>query len=228
MANSSGATYCLLHGNWHDGSCWAPLVDTLHARGAAVLTPDLPFDDASADYATRAQPALDALAGVDDPVVIVAHSVSSAEGALVAAQRRPSLLVYLCPRFGSFPVPDDAPDVFQPGFPWPPRDEEGRSVWEPEAAVAAMYPRVPDELGAEHAQRLHPGAQPVGDFPLGEHPDVPTALIYTTEDEFFRPEWEQYVARDILGIEPVELPGGHFPMLEDPERLADVLVALSS
>jgi pimeloyl-ACP methyl ester carboxylesterase len=56
---------------------------------------------------------------------------------------------------------------------------------------------------------------------------VPTALIYTTDDEFFEPEWERYVAHELLGIEPIELPGGHFPMVEDPGRLAGVLDELA-
>ena len=32
---------------------------------------------------------------------------------------------------------------------------------------------------------------------------------------------------EMLGVEPIELPGGHFPMLEDPERIADVLDGLA-
>jgi pimeloyl-ACP methyl ester carboxylesterase len=35
------------------------------------------------------------------------------------------------------------------------------------------------------------------------------------------------MARELLGIEPIELPGGHFPMLEDPEALAELLVSLA-
>ena len=31
------------------------------------------------------------------------------------------------------------------------------------------------------------------------------------------------MARELLGIEPIELPGGHFPMAEDPEGLAELL-----
>ena len=31
------------------------------------------------------------------------------------------------------------------------------------------------------------------------------------------------MARELLGVEPIEIPGGHFPMLEDPERLAELL-----
>jgi pimeloyl-ACP methyl ester carboxylesterase len=149
--------------------------------------------------------------------------VGSAEATLVAAKRKPELLVYLCPRFGSFPAAADAPSAFRPGFPFPPKDEQGRFVWETDAAIATMYPRLPVDTGRALAQRLRPGAFAAGEYPLKEHPDVPTALIYTTDDEFFEPEWERYVAHELLGIEPIELPGGHFPMVEDPERLAAVL-----
>jgi hypothetical protein len=31
------------------------------------------------------------------------------------------------------------------------------------------------------------------------------------------------MARELLGIEPIEIAGGHFPMVEDPEALAGVL-----
>jgi pimeloyl-ACP methyl ester carboxylesterase len=187
----------------------------------------MPFDDASADYEARARPAFEALDGVADPIVIVGHSVASAEAALVASKRRPALLVYLCPRFGPFPTTSEAPVVFRPGFPFPPRDEEGRSAWDTEAAITAMYPRLPPDMARALARRLKPGAAAVGDYPLTDHPDVPTALIYTTDDEFFEPEWERYVAHELLGIEPIELPGGHFPMVEDPGRLAGVLDELA-
>lgn len=222
------ATFCLIHGNWHDGSCWTPLVERLQALGHRAIAPDLPFDDPAASYDARAQPAVAALADVDDPVVIVGHSVGSAEAALVAAARPPALLVYLCPRFGSFAAPSNAPAVFREGFPFPPKDAEGRLTWDPEAAIAAMYPRLPDETARRLADRLRPGAFPVGDYPLTEHPDVATALVYTRDDEFFTPEWERFVAHKLLGIEPIELPGGHFPMIEDPGGLAELLDLLAS
>jgi pimeloyl-ACP methyl ester carboxylesterase len=189
--------------------------------------PDLPFDRPGATYEERARPALEAASRLDDPVVVVGHSVASPEAALVAAARRPALLVHLCPRFGAFPVPPDAPSVFREGFPFPPRDAHDRGVWEPEAAIAAMYPRLPPDTARELAGRLRPGAGAAGDFPLTEHPRVPTALVYTTDDEFFTPEWERYLARTLLGIEPVELPGGHFPMIEQPDTLADILDRLA-
>jgi hypothetical protein len=67
---------CLIHGNWHDGSSWTPLVVRLQERGYHVVAPDLPFDDPNATYQQRAQPAMDALAGTADPAVIVAPSPS--------------------------------------------------------------------------------------------------------------------------------------------------------
>jgi pimeloyl-ACP methyl ester carboxylesterase len=169
-----------------------------------------------------------ALANLDDPIVIVGHSVSSAEAALVAAKRKPALLVYLCPRFSSFATPSDAPATFRDGFPFPPKDPQGRLVWDADAAIAAMYPRLPLETARRLAHRLRPGASPIGAYPLSDHPDVPTALIYTMDDEFFTPEWERYVAREVLGIEPIGIAGGHFPMIEDPEALAELLDGLAS
>ena len=110
---------------------------------------------------------------------------------------------------------------------FPPSRADGLSVWDPEAAVAAMYRRLPLETGRALAERLHPLAPPAGDFPLPGHPDVPTALVYAVEDEFFAPAFERFMARELLGIEPIEIPGGHFPMVEDPEALAELLDRLS-
>jgi hypothetical protein len=31
------------------------------------------------------------------------------------------------------------------------------------------------------------------------------------------------MAHEMLGVEPVAIRGGHFPMVEDPESLADLL-----
>ncbi len=222
------ATFCLIHGQWHDGSCWGPVADRLRAAGHEVVAPDLPFDDPDAGYAERARPALAALAGLDGQVVIVGHSAGSAEAALVAAERRPALVVYLCPRFGGLPVPTGAPDVFRAGFPFPAKDVLGRTVWEPQDAIDVMYSRLPPATGRALARRLRPGAAAAGEYPLGRPPDIPSALVYATDDEFFTPEWERFVARDMLGVEPIEIAGGHFPMAEDPAALAELLDRLAS
>jgi pimeloyl-ACP methyl ester carboxylesterase len=168
------------------------------------------------------RPALESLEGVNDQVVIVGHSGSSGYAAFAAQQTEGSLLIHLCPRLAQFAPPEGAPNPFREGFPFPPTDSDGSMVWDPEAAIDVMYVRLPPGTARDLAERLLPGA-PGAEYPLEGHPDVPTELIYTTDDEFFDPAWPRFMAREVLGIQPIEMPGGHFPMVEDPEGLAEVL-----
>ena len=220
-------TFCLIHGAWHDSSSWERLVPLLQSRGHDVVAPDLPLHDPQTGFEERARPALVALTGVADPVVVVGHSMGSAYSPLVAAARPGSLLVHLCPRLGPFAPPPGAPDTFRKGFPFPANRTDGTSVWEAEAAIGAMYRRLPRETARALVPRLRPMAAPAGDFPLPGHPDVATALVYAADDEFFEPGWERFMARELLGIDPIEIPGGHFPMAEDPDALAELLDRLA-
>jgi pimeloyl-ACP methyl ester carboxylesterase len=184
------------------------------------MAPDLPLHEPNTTYEQRAQAALDV---VDGPVVAVGHSMGASYAPLVAVRRPGSTLVHLCPRLAGFPEPEGAPAVFRPGFPFPPRGAGGSMVWDEDAAIAAMYGRLPPDLARATARRLRPTTSAKGDYPLDSHPDVPTVLIYAKHDEFFEPDWERFMARELLAVEPIELSTGHFPMLEDPEGLADVL-----
>ena len=221
------ATFGLLHGAWHDPSCWEPVPELLEALGHRTVAPDLPLHDPDAGYERRVRPALEALEDVEGAVVVVTHSQSSAFGALVAAARPVSLLVYLCPRMGTFELPPGAPSPFREGIPFPPAGPDGTAAWDPEVALDVMYPRLAPERARKLAEHLRPMAMPADDFPLTEHPDVPTVLIYATQDELFEPDFERFVARELLGIEPVAIPGGHFPMAEDPGYLAELLDRLA-
>jgi pimeloyl-ACP methyl ester carboxylesterase len=195
--------------------------------GHAVVAPELPLDDPEAGYRERAQPVIEALEGAAGDVVVVAHSQSSALGPLVAELRPLSLLVYLCPRMGGIELPPGAPAVFREGFPFPPALANGATAWDPEVAKAAMYPRLPPETARELVRHLQPMAMPPDDYPLAALPDVPTALVYATDDEFFEPAFERFVAEELLGVDPIELSGGHFQMVEDPDRLATLLDRLA-
>jgi pimeloyl-ACP methyl ester carboxylesterase len=222
------ATLCLIHGAWHESSCWDQLVPVLEERGHRVLTPDLPLHDPDLGFEERIGPALNSLDGVDGPLVIVGHSQGTAYSCLVAAERPEALLVYLCPRLNGFEEPPGAPDRFREGFPFPADRPDGTSVWEADAAISAMYPRLPPDTARSLAEHLRPMAMPQDDYPLDAPPGNPSVLVYAAEDEFFQPAWERFMARELLGVEPIEIPGGHFPMAEDPDGLAELLDRLAS
>jgi pimeloyl-ACP methyl ester carboxylesterase len=221
------ATFGLLHGAWHGSSCWKPLEESLGAMGHAAVAPELPLHDPEAGYLERAGPVIDALEGRDGEIVVVAHSQSSALGPLVVAHRPVSLLVYLCPRMGGIDLPDGAPAAFREGFPFPPALPNGATAWDPEVAKDVMYPRLSPDVAEALTRHLQPMAMPPDEYPLEQHPNVPSALIYAADDEFFEPAFERFVARELLGVDPIEVSGGHFQMVEDPDRLARLLVRLA-
>jgi hypothetical protein len=202
-------------------------MERLEALGHTTAAPDLPLHDPAAGFEQRIRPAVEALDGADGQVVVVVHSQSSALGPLVAVARPVSLLVYLCPRMGSVEPPPGAPEPFREGIPFPPDRPDGTTAWDPGVATEFMYSRLPPADARALAQRLRPMAMPPGDYPLAEHPDVPVALLYASDDEFFEPAFERFMARELLGIEPIELEGGHFPMIADPGGLARLLDGLA-
>ncbi len=217
-------SFCLIHGAWHDAACWDEVARTLRERGHDVVATDLPYDDPSAGYAQRVAPVLAELEGIDGPFVVVGHSMGSSYAPIVAELVAASLLVHLCPRLGGFAPGEGAPPgPFRASMRVPSPGSDGLSVWDPDEAISAMYGRLAPETARALAARLRPVAAPAGAFPLAGHPDVPTALIYAADDEFFEPEWERFMAREVIGVEPIEIAGGHFPMAEDPEGLADLL-----
>jgi hypothetical protein len=87
-------TFCLIHGAWHDDSCWELLVAELERRGHACVTPVLPLEDAGASYKGHAATVVECIKGRDAPVP-GGHSMSSAVIPLVAVRRTVGLLVDL-------------------------------------------------------------------------------------------------------------------------------------
>jgi len=202
-------------------------VDELEERGHSAVAPDLPLE-AGTTWEERVGPVVVSLEGVEGSVVLVGHSNSSGYAAIVASRVPGTLLVHLCPRMGEFDHPPGEPRVFRETMRFPERRPDGAIAWDPEVAMEAMYRRLEPETARSLSTRLRRSAPPPDEFPLDTPPDVPTALIYATEDEFFEPDYERFIARELLGTEPIEIGGGHFPMAEDPEGLAELLDRLAN
>ena len=57
-------------------------------------------------------------------------------------------------------------------------------------------------------------------FALDRWPDVPTTVIAGRDDRFFPYEFQRRVAKERLGLDAEQLPGGHLLALSQPEALA--------
>ncbi len=117
--------------------------------------------------------------------------------------------------------------MFSDGFDGAPaRDELGRSYWDdPDLAMRQLFSGCEPEDAAAATARLRPQARApnVEPCPLEQWPDAPAVYILAKDDATVRPAWSRRVARERLGVEAVELEGGHAPFLSHPAELADTL-----
>jgi len=225
------ATFGLVHGGSHGAWCWERLVPELEARGHATVVMDLHMDRPEVGLAECAATVAEALAGVDRPVV-VGHSIAGAFLPLASARSGASMMVFLCamvPVAGQSLADQQAADVSMVRYPYSVvSDEQGRTLATAEIARAMYYPDCSDEDVAWAVARLVPQASTVrfDPFPVKAWPDIPAASVVCRHDTVVSPDWSRRVARERLGVEPVEMDGAHSPMLSRPAELAGVLSAL--
>ena len=83
----------------------------------------------------------------------------------------------------------------------------------PEEVVAAALPRIRPQFYGVMAEVT----------PLIAWPDVPSDYLVCRDDHASNPDWGRTAARTRLGVEAVEIDGGHSPMLSRPVELAGIL-----
>ena len=225
-------TFALLHGAWHGAWCWERLLGPLERRGHGAVAVDLPAEDLDAGLDAHADLVAASLAGAGDDVIVVGHSLNGLVAPLVAARRPVRAVVYLA---AFVPVEGESmndqirssPEPVLLFRERPEPDGQGRSRWADEAvATRALYP----DLEPEDAQRAFMQLRPQAPTTQRERhpsgaPPVPSVSIVCAQDAAVNPAWSRRVARERLGVEPVELAAGHFPMITVPEALADALDA---
>ena len=221
--------FALVHGAWHGPWCWDRVVGPLREHGHEVLVPDLPSEDTELglqDYADAIEREL----GDAQDVVLVPHSLGGLVGPVVAGRRPLTALVYLnalVPEPGlsfgeQLAASEEQVLLFEGGREV---DQQGRSHWpDPEATARIMYPDLSPEdarwaLGGLRRQAQRSQTEPSPVVPEG----VRVESIIGANDRLVSPSWSRRVARERLGVEPVELPTGHFPMITHPRQLADAL-----
>jgi pimeloyl-ACP methyl ester carboxylesterase len=224
-----------VHGAWHGGWCFASVASELGQLGHTAVSPDLPCDHPDAGAATYADVVCQALEGQGDDVVVVGHSLGGITIPLVAERRPVRRMVFLC---ALLPTPErpmsdrfGEADLFPPG----PgentvRGEDGLSRWaSDEDAIAGMYGDCdPAQARAAVAQLRPQAALPTREpSPLGCWPEAPSSYLLCRDDLMIGPAWSRRAAREQLGVEAIEWPGSHSPMLARPAELAALLVELA-
>jgi pimeloyl-ACP methyl ester carboxylesterase len=191
--------FVLVHGAWHGGWCWDPLVAELARRDVVVVGHSLGGLTIPLVAARRPVRAL-----------VFVCALMPVPGRTVSEQRR------------------DEPDIFMPGFAADTRqDDRGRSYWpEPGAAIADLYhdaDRTPAEAAYARLrpQAGRPGREP---SPLETWAAVPSVVIAAEDDRAISPVWAARAARERLGLDAIVLPGGHSPFMVRPAALADALL----
>jgi len=215
-------TFVILHGAGGHGSDWDLVAAHLRRTGAEVLAPDLPSDqpvglDAYADAVAEA------LAGVEGPFVVVAHSLAGFVAPLVCRRVPVEQLVLV------------AAMVPRPG-------ETGGEWWEATGHRAAMNAQGlvddseqtvflhdvdPEVLATTEPPRDQDGVLFEEVWPLDAWPDVATAFVLFRDDRFFPVDWLRALVEERLGIEPIEVPGGHCAYLSQPRAVADAILTVA-
>jgi pimeloyl-ACP methyl ester carboxylesterase len=220
------STFGLVHGAWHGGWVWSTVKTELEARGHHVVAPDLPSDDIEAGTLEYGRVVEQALCGHED-AILVGHSLGGLTIALLPARLHVYVAAYVPrPRLSLADLP---PEAFGPGFgDSRVRDELERSYW-PDPVTAARDLQYPP-AAAQLARRLrHQARKPSAEVcPVATLPSVPSVYIVCGEDTAIPPSWQRKVAREELGVVPIELDSGHSPMLSVPGELAEILDRLAA
>jgi pimeloyl-ACP methyl ester carboxylesterase len=219
-------TFVLVPGAGGDTWFWHRLVAELESRGHRALPVELPTGDESAGLAAYADTVVAAI-GDRSPVVLVAQSMGGLTAPLVCERVPVDLLVLVN---GMVPRPGETGGEW-----WTVTGQgEAAAAYLAELGLPAeldddgtYFHDVPaDVVAAAQAQELVQSGRPFEDpWPLERWPAVPTRLVAGREDRLFPLEFQRRVAKERLGLDVDEVPGGHLVALSRPAELADRLEA---
>jgi pimeloyl-ACP methyl ester carboxylesterase len=225
------SVFALVHGSCQDAWVWHKVIPLLHAEGHRAMAMDLPLSDPTAGASEYADAVVNALAGLDERPILVGHSMAGTVIPVVASRRPTKTLVFLAaaiPKLGSSLVDrfrGEEPDMFQP-------DWRGKNPsLHRRDALDYLFHDCDSSLAEEAIRHLRPQAssRAVTEVPpLEQWPPIPSYSIVCTDDRTINPQWSRRASRNLLGVQAIEIPGGHCPFLSRPFLLAAELSRLAA
>ncbi len=226
--------FVLVHGAYHGAWCWDELRTELERGGHSSTAVELPIEDPDAGAERYVDEVLQAVPRHADAVVMVGHSLAGLTIPIAASRTRTAMTIYLC---ALLPVPGLSWDAQRAGFgtgfePSEPavEHEDGSASMPERAAIEVFFHDCPPEVALAAARRLRRQHWKITRelTPLRQWPEVRSAYILCVDDRMVSREYGRRAARLQLGIDPIELPGGHSPFLSRPRDLAQTLVRAAS
>jgi pimeloyl-ACP methyl ester carboxylesterase len=220
--------FVLVHGAFGSPAELAPVIPELEALGHRAIAVDLPCTDPTATLDDYARTVVDAMAGIEGPVVVVGHSAGGATISLVPGRTRVDRLVYVTafvPEPGRSLADLAGAEVLETILSVSHDDGNGCRSFDLEM-LASLAP--PEEREAslaflEATQRPQGWAAVEQPWPGRSLPDVPCTYVLCTEDTILPPATQREMAAR-LGVKPIEIPSDHAVFALQPRELAVVLV----
>jgi hypothetical protein len=217
-------TVLLVQGAWHHPDAWLPLRGELFLRGVRTAVTELPSAglEPTGSMHDDAQAIALALANIDGPVAIVAHSyggIPTTEASADAANV--SQLIYL-----SAYLPDVNGSMFSlHGAP----DPEDTSGLFPtiDSPRTSLYADLSDEQAATAESRLinQTASSFAGRVTAAGWRSIPTSYIVSDHDRAIPPAMQLEMAA-AAGADVLHLNSSHSAFLSMPADLADVIIGI--
>jgi pimeloyl-ACP methyl ester carboxylesterase len=219
--------YVLIPGAGGTAQYWYRVTPLLADTGLAVVTLDLPNWN-GATLADQAGAIVSAGTGADE-VVLVAQSMGGFSAPLACDRLEVSHLFLLN---AMIPAPGETPGQWwaNTGHSEAMRGHDVSEGRDPDAGFD-LYTYFLHDLPPEVLEEATSGGQEPADslfssvYDLPEWPDVRTTVLAARDDRFFPYEFQRRVAKERLGLDAEEVPGGHLCALSQPEALVDRLLS---
>lgn len=207
--------FALLHGGGSSAWDWHLVAALLQDAGHDCVAVDLPIEDDDAGLEDYALAVVDAV-GLHSDIIVVGHSLGGFTAPLAAEALGASGLVFLA---GMIPLPGESFEEW-----WANTGHDQESI--PDDPADSFFNDVPEGLAREAVahERHQRGSWMSRPWPGEAQPNIPTAAILCRDDAFFPPEFMRRQVRDRLGVEPIEIAGGHYAALSNPGGVARSLI----
>jgi pimeloyl-ACP methyl ester carboxylesterase len=203
-------------------------VPELEERGHAVVRPQLPTNEPEASAARYAEAIADSIPADRQDAIVAAHSASGMFLPLVPERRRVRRLVFLAaviPQIGKSLLDQVKAEKDMLNPEWVGKDPTKDEALAEKFLFHDCSPEM-RKWGWSRMSLMFARQAMLEICPLKVWPDVPCSYILCTEDRTIQPGWARRTAKERLGVEAVELPGGHCPYVSRPKDLAEVLARL--